>query len=220
MISNNIIKDKKPTEQNNTSNINKKFLKKYMEQYFLIWAVILVVGTIIFYVIMKNLLKTLATFLFIIVLFVVVTGTLTYSDINNLQTKLETMETVYIFEEEVPILGVINNEDDYQELVLDKEYEDIINQEEYYKLIIIKPEAYEGLYNPEEYIMIIKDPTNTFDERAEAFMTLNNAVKDKGIKYLWYEYKKENIKIYPKTMLFRIVSIIPASWINDVSSEE
>jgi len=191
-----------------------------MEQYFLIWALILIIGTLVFYVIMKSFLKTLATFLFIILLFVVITGTLTYSDFNNLKTKLEKMETAYIFEDNIPIFAMIKNNEAYQELALSSDYEEIRTQGEYYKVIVIKPGAYEVLHNTEQYMETIKDSTKTFEERAEAFNILNNAIKSKGIRYLLSEYKKENIEFYPKTMVFKIIDIIPESWITSSSSEE
>jgi hypothetical protein len=190
-----------------------------MEQYLLIWALILVVGTLIFYVIMKNVLKTIATFLFIILLFVVVTGTLTYSDIHNLQNKLEEMKTAYVFEDAAVVFGIIANNGEYYEIVINANYAEMQEQGEYYKVIVISPDAYEGLHNPEEYIAIIKDSSKTSEERAEAFALLNNAVKSKGVRYILSEYKKENITLYPKTMFFKIIEFVPESWIISSSAE-
>ncbi len=208
-----------------TRNIKSDNLLKKMEQYFLIWAAILIIGTLVFYVIMKNLLKTLATFIFILLLFVVITGTLTYSDIKSLQTKLENIETVYIFDDYTfgnssPVLGIVKSSEGYREfIIVEKDYNEILKQNEYYRIIVITSGAYEGLHEPEEYIEIIKDTSNSFEERADAFITLNNAAKNKGIRYVMYEYKKNNVQIYPKTMLFKILNIIPGSWIN-FSEEE
>lgn len=194
-----------------------------MEQYVLMWLLIVVIGTLVGYVILKNLLKTIATFLFIVLLFVVVTGTLTYSDMKSLQTKLESMETAYIFEDNTFVFGIVKSREIYQECVecvAGKDYEEILEQEEYYRVIVMKPEAYEGLHEPEQYIEVIKDVTKTFEQRADAFITLNNAVKNKGVIYMMYEYKKKNVEIFPKTMLFQIITIIPESLITASSSEE
>ncbi|MFA6888804.1 MAG: hypothetical protein WC254_04895 [Candidatus Woesearchaeota archaeon] len=196
-----------------------------MEQYFLIWALVLIIGTIVFYVIMKNLLKTLATFLFIILLFVVITGTLTYSDFNNLKTKLEKMETGYVLEENnEPIFGAIVTEQTQTELDITKEYKEIIKDNELYKLIAINSIVYNDL--PEEIgtkskktlIETVKDTSASFEERAQAFNILNSAVKEQGIGYLFIEYKEENIKVYPKTMFFRTISIIPTTWLEKFTS--
>ncbi len=200
-----------------------------MEQYFLMWALILIVGTLVFYVIMKSLLKTLATFLFIVMLFIVITATLTYSDFNNLKTKLEKMETAYVFEDNsIPLFGMVASQETTIKLEIEGEYENeyekIRKDYEYYRIIIIKSPTYDEI--PENIesetktalLETLKDESALFTERAYAFDTLNNAVKEQGAYFMFKKYKEGNIMVYPRTMFFRIISIIPDSWLETATS--
>lgn len=198
------------------------------------WALILIVGTLVFYVIMKSLLKTIATFLFIVLLFIVITATLTYSDFNNLKTKLEKMETAYVFEDNsIPLFGMVTSQETTIELKInveyENEYEKIRKDYEYYRIIIIKSPIYDEI--PEEIesetktalLETLKDESASFTEREYAFGTLNSAVKEQGVYFIFKQYKEGNIKVYPQTMVFKIVSIIPYSWLETAtpsSSEE
>lgn len=203
-----------------------------MEKYFLIWLGILVIGTIIGYIIMKNVIKTLVTFLFIIFLFAAITVTLTYSDIQELKTEIAQRENVILVQEnqELMFSAVQTHEKELKELeipaaeqeqwVKEKDYKQIQEAGEYYKVIVMSRSIFAALEEKNGLLETMENKALPFEERAEAYETLIAVLEEKeGEWYLIKEYKEGNIEVSPKTMFFRVLSVIPSSWIEKLLPE-
>ena len=215
-----------------------------MESYFLMWLLILFVGTIVGYIIVKNVLKTVVTFLFIIFLFATITIILTYSDIQEVKQELgEKQVIVLIHENQALLFGDVEknlwsneNETVHSEIAIKqqtlenyvalKRYNAILEEGEYYKVVAINVSFYNpvqeeiqissGVKTKTELLEILQDPTQAFEDRAEAVEILNEEVLDQeGMRYIIEQYKEGSIVIYPKTMVFRILEIIPTDWLSE-----
>ncbi len=220
-----------------------------MEQYFLIWFLILFLGTIIGYFIVKNVLKTVITFLFIVFLFATITIILTYSDIQEMREEYGKKEIVIILHEDQRIIFSAvernflseENKTEYEEIAIEEEqvqryvalkkYKEILDSGEYYKVFVINKSVYDilkeeietdvGISAKIDWIMILEDDSHPFEERAETLGILNNAIiKQEGINYFITQYKQGSIIIYPKTMIFNILELIPANWIEEKEEEK
>lgn len=211
-----------------------------MDAYFLIWAVILIGGTLILYAIAKSILKAAATFFFILLLFIAITVTLTYSDIETMKSELKSGNMLLVLKESSTVLFAMEvskdgenskkqqpqeTEEAIEDLLNAKELETLQKKEGYSKIILIDKKAYEALdeqietengekIKTELFAMVENDAgTVSFEERAEAFDFLNTALEEEGKIYLLSQYKEGNIEVIPKTMVFRILSFVPKSWV-------
>lgn len=213
-----------------------------MVNYFLAWAVILIVGTIILYFIMKNVLRVVVTSLFILFLFIAITATLTYSDVQELRQDLQEKEIVFIVQDQEEYLfGLVKytkddekmvkkislSESDLVAAISKEEYQTILEAGNYYKVILLEKSVFSVL--PEEItgkmgtkttasvFAILSDDSFSFDDRAFAFNDLLAALQEQeGMLYLLQEYQKEEVIIYPKTMFFRILESLPFSVVEKV----
>lgn len=196
-----------------------------MEQYFLIWLGILIIGTIIGYIIMKNVIKTLVTFLFIIFLFAAITVTLTYSDIQELKAEIAQRENVILVQENQELLfsAVQTHEKELKELAIgaaeqeqwvkEENYKPIQEAGEYYKVIVMSRSIFDAV-EKNALVETMEDKALPFEKRAAAYETLIAALEEKeGEWHMIKEYKEGSIDIYPKTMFFRVLSVIPSRWI-------
>lgn len=132
-----------------------------------------------------------------------------------------------------------NNEINYKELQIStaeqerllskKEYEAFLEDGNYYKVLIISKELFEPLseeisFESTEYreatetakitkaelIAILENNDIAFEQRAMAYNILIGAVlNEKGYPYLLKAYKAEDIDIYPKTIFFKLISLVP-----------
>mgnify|MGYP001577588884 CR=1 FL=1 len=219
-----------------------------MESYFLMWLLILFVGTIVGYIIVKNVLKTVVTFLFIIFLFATITIILTYSDIQEVKQELGEKEIIVLIHENQALLfGDVEkslwsdeNETEHQEITIEqnvlenyvalKRYNAILEQGEFYKVVAINISFYDplneeietstGVKTKTELLALLQNSAYTFEDRAEAVETLNQEIMDQeGMRYIIEQYKEGSIVIYPKTMVFRILEIIPTEWFTEEETE-
>ena len=202
-----------------------------MESYFLMWIAVLIIGTIICYFVVKNVLKVVVTFLFILALFVAITISLTYSDIQELKQELGEEQILYLIHEDTTLLFpviMINMTEKYslhqstlQESQIaswtkQKNYQAILENGAYYKVVAINTSAYSS-----DDIVLLQTLRNTnqpFSARAAAFEELH---EDKNMLLLLFQgYKAGTVIVYPKTMAFRIMSIIPEDWVASIADEE
>lgn len=210
-----------------------------MVNYFLTWALILIVGTIILYFIVKNVLRVVVTFLFIVFLFVAITMTLTYSDIQSLRSDIQDKEIVlavqndgeYLFalvqyteNEEKKVKQVSMSEDDVAAAITDEKYKPILASGNYYKFILLDKSVFASL--PSEIILdnetkttdelfaILSNRALSFDDRADAFSTLLSALEEQeGMFYVLQKFQDGRVVIYPKTMFFRVLESLPISFV-------
>lgn len=213
-----------------------------MESYFLMWLLILFAGTIVGYIIVKNVLKTVMTFLFIIFLFATITIILTYSDIQEVKQELGEKEVVILIHNDQALLfgevekNMWSNKTEHKEIAGEKEYLErhvalrqykaILEKGEYYKIVAINISFYEPLQEEietkegnkrkAEFIAVLENPAYSFEERAEAAeILLQGILEQEGVQYSIEQYKKGSIVVYPKTMVFRILEIVPTDWLSE-----
>lgn len=203
-----------------------------MDAYFLVWALIIIGGTLIFYAIAKSVLKAAATFFFILLLFLIITGTLTYSDWETVKEEwAQGIKLIIVKEQEDLLFATTVDADEQHEQPAETEaaLEELLKQEElksleekYDKIIVIDKKAYDGVDVDEkaELFATMGNSALSFEERAAAFDELNTAMEEQGRMYMLSQYKEGNIEVIPKTMVFRIVSLVPASIIEKFVDEE
>ena len=210
-----------------------------MANYFLTWALILIVGTIILYFIVKNVLRVVVTFLFIVFLFVAITMTLTYSDIQSLRSDIQDKEIVlavqndgeYLFalvqyteNEEKKVKQVSMSEGDVAAAITDEKYKPILASGNYYKLILLDKSVFASLPSEiisdnetkttDELFAILSNRALSFDDRADAFSTLLSALEEQeGMFYVLQKFQDGRVVIYPKTMFFRVLESLPISFV-------
>ena len=202
-----------------------------MESYFLMWIAVLIIGTIICYFVVKNVLKVVVTFLFILALFVAITISLTYSDIQELKQELGEEQILYLIHEDTTLLFpviMINMTEKYslhqstlQESQIaswtkQKNYQAILENGAYYKVVAINTSAYDA--QDVALLQTMSDTNQLFSVRSDAFEELH---EDKNmLLFLFQGYKAGTVIVYPKTMAFRIMSIIPEDWVASIADEE
>jgi len=220
-----------------------------MESYFLMWILILFVGTIVGYIIVKNVLKTVVTFLFIIFLFATITIILTYSDIQEVKDEIGEKEVIMlIHESQVLLFGDVEknlwgdeNDTEHLELQIEQEvlerhvalerYNAILEEGQYYKVVAINKSFYDtlqeeiqtsdGVKKKTELLALVENQAYSFEVRAEALEILNQEIQEqKGMRYIIEQYKKGSIVVYPKTMVFRILEIVPTDWLSEEEINE
>lgn len=202
-----------------------------MESYFLMWAFVLIIGTIVCYFIVKNVLKVVVTFLFILALFVAITISLTYSDVQELKQELGEEQILYIIHKDNTLLFpvvMVNMTEKYSlkqstlaesqiaSLVQQKNYRAILDNGAYYKVVAINTSAY--TLDDDALLRILSDTKQPFSARADAFETLHE--DENMLLFLFQGYKAGDVVVYPKTMAFRIMSIIPENWVASIADEE
>ena len=202
-----------------------------MESYFLMWIAVLIIGTIICYFVVKNVLKVVVTFLFILALFVAITISLTYSDVQELKQELGEEQILYLIHEDTTLLFpviMINMTEKYslhqstlQESQIaswtkQKNYQAILENGAYYKVVAINTSAYDA--QDVALLQTMSDTNQLFSVRSDAFEELH---EDKNmLLFLFQGYKAGTVIVYPKTMAFRIMSIIPEDWVASIADEE
>jgi hypothetical protein len=71
--------------------------------------------------------------------------------------------------------------------------------------------------NEDEKIELSEQFKTDEDFRASLFLlSTNEILEQKGVKYIYKEYKKENVEVYPKTMVFFLINLIPSWLVNMV----
>ncbi len=202
-----------------------------MESYFLAWVAVLIIGTIVCYFVVRNVLKVVVTFLFIVALFVAITISLTYSDVQELKQELGEEQILYLVHEDTTLLFpvvMVNmtenpslhqsvlEESQIAALVKQKNYRAILENGAYYKVVAINTSAYST--DDAALLRTISDTDQLFSARADAFEELH---KDKNmLLFLFQGYKAGDVVVYPKTMVFRIMGIIPEDWVASIADEE
>jgi hypothetical protein len=213
------------------------------------WILILFVGTIVGYIIVKNVLKTVVTFLFIIFLFATITIILTYSDIQEVKNEIGEKEVIMlIHESQVLLFGDVEknlwgdeNDTEHLELQIEQEvlerhvalerYNAILEEGQYYKVVAINKSFYDtlqeeiqtsdGVKKKTELLALVENQAYSFEVRAEALEILNQEIQEqKGMRYIIEQYKKGSIVVYPKTMVFRILEIVPTDWLSEEEINE
>jgi hypothetical protein len=213
------------------------------------WILILFVGTIVGYIIVKNVLKTVVTFLFIIFLFATITIILTYSDIQEVKDEIGEKEVIMlIHESQVLLFGDVEknlwgdeNDTEHLELQIEQEvlerhvalerYNAILEEGQYYKVVAINKSFYDtlqeeiqtsdGVKKKTELLALVENQAYSFEVRAEALEILNQEIQEqKGMRYIIEQYKKGSIVVYPKTMVFRILEIVPTDWLSEEEINE
>ncbi len=202
-----------------------------MESYFLMWVAVLIIGTIVCYFVVKNVLKVVVTFLFILALFVAITISLTYSDIQELKQELGEEQILYLVHEDNTLLFpvIMTNmtekyslhqstleESQIAALVKQKNYRAILENGAYYKVVAINTSAYDA--QDAALLETMSDTNQLFSVRSDAFEELH---EDKNmLLFLFQGYKAGDVVVYPKTMAFRMMGIIPETWVASIADEE
>jgi hypothetical protein len=200
-----------------------------MLTYILLWALFLIVGTIICFKILHSLAKTAAIIGFILILFIAITATLTYSDIQELKSEIAEKEIVILLHEDNTLLfstvqigwgniqqftAVSMGDDELQSWIKKERYNHIKSSGSYYKVVLIETNIFEPIQNSETLLTVARKQELSYEERATAYATLEEQLMDQeGMLYLVQEYKEGNIIVYPKTMAFRVIEILPKSWV-------
>lgn len=195
------------------------------------WIAVLIIGTIVCYFIVKNVLKVVVTFLFILALFVAITISLTYSDVQELKQELGQEQILYLVHEDnillfpVVMMNMTAKHSLLQSTLPEgqialwtnqKNYRAILDAGAYYKIVAINTSAYDS--QDAVLLQTLGSTQNGFSSRAAAFETLH---EDKNmLLFLFQGYKAGDVVVYPKTMAFRMMSIIPENWVASIADEE
>ncbi len=202
-----------------------------MESYFLMWVFVLIIGTIVCYFVVKNVLKVVVTFLFILALFVAITISLTYSDVQELKQELGEEQILYLVHEDDMLLfpvvmvnmtqkhSLLQSTLPESQIALwtnQKNYRAILDAGAHYKIVAINTSAYDS--QDAVLLQTLGNTQNGFSSRVVAFETLH---EDKNmLLFLFQGYKAGDVVVYPKTMAFRMMSIIPENWVASIADEE
>lgn len=210
-----------------------------MVNYFLLWALILLVGTIVLFFLMKRILRVVVTILFIVFLFVAITITLTYSDVQNLRADIQDKEIVLIVHEQGEYLfGLVQYtenqekkvkeislfEDDIAAAIARENYKYILSAGNYYKVILLNKSVFAVLpsdimkendaIDKNVLFATLSNHALSFEQRAAAFSVLLSTLEEQeGMFYVFKEFQDGNVLIYPKTMFFRVLESLPLSWV-------
>jgi hypothetical protein len=189
------------------------------------------------------------TFLFIIFLFATITIILTYSDIQEVKNEIGEKEVIMlIHESQVLLFGDVEknlwgdeNDTEHLELQIEQEvlerhvalerYNAILEEGQYYKVVAINKSFYDtlqeeiqtsdGVKKKTELLALVENQAYSFEVRAEALEILNQEIQEqKGMRYIIEQYKKGSIVVYPKTMVFRILEIVPTDWLSEEEINE
>jgi hypothetical protein len=205
-----------------------------MLSYLLLWVLVLIIGTAVCFRILHSIAKTAAIIGFIAILFVAITVGITYSDIQELKEELKVQEQVILIHNKGEVTfstvqkgwGEANEykqvpmtDEEIQKAVKKERLKYIKTIDSYYKVILADREIFSELDSAA--LNIIEDSSMNYEERTEAYNILQGELlQEKGLIYIVQEYKEGNIIIYPKTMFFRVIEVIPDNWTQKLMSEE
>jgi hypothetical protein len=200
-----------------------------MLTYILLWVLVLIVGTIVCFKILHSIAKTAAIAGFILLLFLAITATLTYSDIQELRGELAEKETAILLHEDLQLtfstvqMGWSDEktytasemtEEELQEWLKKEELNHIRSEGSYYKVFAVETSIFSPVDGSNMLLETIEDKSKAYEDRTAAYNTLQKMLMEKeGTTYLVQQYREGNIIVYPETMAFRIIEILPESWV-------
>ena len=163
----------------------------------------------------KSLMKTLVMGAVVLVVVIAAAGFLVISDIRDLKDNFSNSSKLMLlageenlaFGLEVTTLDMdgvkfINREtlDSWEEYYQKKKYKKI-RGEEYYKVFILKNEAFDNpIESPEQFSNLLKE-----------------FFKENKVLFLLQEYHEGNLIIYPSSPVFKLVKMIPEKWVDKVA---
>ncbi len=187
-----------------------------MDITFIIIIIIAIFFIGLFFVLVKNLVKTLMFSAGLIVIILILFGLFFYIDYRNFSNKIYDKNLLFLLEDNNEIVAGIQVKQldeenftaeknfvsdsklgEYSDLYQDKNYKNI--SEGYYKVFIFKNEAFGIETNENDFLEFIQQKMN-----------------NKGYIFIVREFKKGNIMIYPKSLLFKVAEISPISFIENI----
>jgi len=182
----------------------------------LIISLVVFLGVLYFlFKFVKSLVKTLVMGLVALLVILAAAGFLVMSDVRDLKQNFSNSTKLMLFATEDELrfgvevttlelegMNIISSSqmDEWQDSYSRKRYNKIAG-EDYYKLFILKNEAFE-------------DPIGSPDEFKSA---LDDYFSEGSTLFLLREYREGNLVIYPETPVFKLVKIVPKKWVEKMT---
>ncbi|MFC1698301.1 hypothetical protein ACFL1H_08250 [Nanoarchaeota archaeon] len=179
-----------------------------------------IVGAVLAFIFIKQALKAAALVIIIGIILAVVGVFFIFQDVNDLQTKFPTEPKIFLLKEENQALVGFNvidfanlQQDDLitadelatiSQLLEQKDYKTILGDK--YKLFLIDINLIKDKLTLQE-LDAVRDSSTPIEIRASIFLNALDEFQD--FTLIIKEYKKGNIDIYPRTILFRAIKWIP-----------
>jgi len=204
------------------------------------WIIGIIIFTIllgILFRIVKGVLRTIITALMLLFLIFSVLVIFAFIDAKQFSEKFPKSSNGFIyFDKEPKAIFIMENNNvtipgNVETMEYFKKYDEgRLNN--FYKLFVVKKEAFSDVsfinfdkenITKEFAFQVIEGRAvmqNEFDDNAKTknmmFALLFKSANEKDFFFLLKEYKKGNIKVIPRTSLFRLVGVIPESWIEKI----
>jgi len=187
-----------------------------MDITFIIIIVIAIFFIGLFFVLVKNLVKTLMFSAGLIIIILILCGLFFYIDYRNFSNKIYDENKLFLLEDNNKIVAGIHVEELDEEAF--KSETNFISES--------KLEKYSKLYNEENYRNISEGYYKIFIFKNEAFGIepnevsfsefLDEKMNNKEYIFIIKEFKKGNIIIYPKSLLFKVAEVSPLTLIQNM----
>jgi len=180
-----------------------------------IWLILIIVVTILIFKVMHKTLQIILSILSLVLILTLVIGVIigyfTYKDALDFRDNFGSAEKLFLLDDEGDIVSgaiitSLSSEDNIaltegQLSSIQREYSkknlDSVKNE-YWRVFIIKPAAFD-LENPQD----IKG--NTLISLIEAHTTSDSL-------FIFKQYRKNNILVYPETIIFKTLKFLPTSY--------
>lgn len=193
--------------------------------HWLIWVIIFILAIFVILKIVKTIMKALIVITSITIIILIVFGIILAADISDFNRNFRYSSKMILLEDKGRIIAGVTldggaadiPEEDlqkYSEQVNQKNYEEVIGRN--YKLMILNIESIEEL----EFKEIAINQTKVKKKDVPAVLRSDAPIKfdvfGELVKiisadqlFIFQQYKKRNLRIYPETLVFKLVKAIP-----------
>ena len=205
-----------------------------MVVFFIIGLIVLVAAIVLAVIFVRKVLKIILLVLLVIGILAGITGYLAYKDAMDLKENFAASPSIYLLDWNGEIAaGFETSMEEAEPVFLDaqalaavndnhekKDYKEILGDN--YKMFVFEKEAFEAVETVEyggdshskEVIYDIFEGDGSAEDKGMAFGVLvSTAGGDKGPLFMIEQYKEGNVKIYPKTIVFDLLKVMPLSWL-------
>ncbi len=184
-----------------------------------IWLILLIIGTILIFKVIHKTLRIILSLLSLILILTLVVGAVSgyfiYKDALDFKDNFGSAEKLFLLEDDGNILSgaIIKNLSSEDNIALTEEQLTFIQTEykkesldtikdEYWRIFIIKSSVFE--------------PENPQDIKGDVLITLIDAHTTSDSLFIFRQYRKDNIVVYPETIIFKTLRVLPISYVENL----
>lgn len=185
----------------------------------IIWLVLFVIGTILIFKVMRKTLQIILSIISLVLILTLVIGAamgyFIYKDAMDFRDNFGSAEKLFLLEDQGNIFSgaIIKSLSSEDNIALTEEQLSFIQEEytkknmdsiknNYWRVFIVKPAAF-NLENPQ-------------DIKGNTLISLIDSHTESDSLFIFKQYRKNNIVVYPETIIFKTLRVLPISYIDEM----